>query len=223
MSFSQPAAGGDNFTAADHNGHLLLIYPKHYNPDEPTTKGNTQAADVDVIVVDKLGPNGQPLVFKDARIFGNLARSVRNDLGGKVLGRLGQGPNTKGTPPWILQNYTDADVAMATPVAAAFEAGQFAQPTAPNPMAQGAPYGAAPQTPPAAAPQQWQQAPAAAPAQQWQAPAPTGQPAAPAAAPAPAGGAADPALLAHLAQYGINLPPTTPQAQAEAIAATLPQ
>jgi hypothetical protein len=180
VSFSQPAAGGDNFTAADHNGHLLLIYPKLYKPEEQTKNGVSQAADVDIVVVDKPGPDGAPLVFRDARIFGNLARSVRNDVGGKVLGRLGQGPNTKGTPPWILINFSDQDVATATPVAAAFEAGQFGQP-AQNPMAQTPPQQQQWQaTPPAttagAAPAQWQGQPSApatppgaAPQQQWQA------------------------------------------------------
>jgi len=91
--FSQPSSGGsggDTFNAADHRGHLMLVYPKQYQPEVPTKNGPSSAADVDVIVVDKPGPDGKPLAFIGARFFGNLANSVRNDLGGQVLGRLDQ-------------------------------------------------------------------------------------------------------------------------------------
>lgn len=239
MSFSQPSAGGDQFDAKDHNGRLLLVFPKSFAAETPTAHGISPSADVDIVVVDSVGPDGRPQYFQNARLFGNLAKSVSRDLGGQVLGRLGQVPTQRGNPAWVLQNYTDQDAALATPVLTAYQQGQFKQ--AENPMqGQAQPQPGAPaqqfgQQPPAqqyqAPPQQqWQAPPQAAPAapaqQQWQAPpapAPAGPPAAPAPAPAPAGGAADPALLAHLAQYGINLPPGTPQAQAEAVAATLPQ
>jgi hypothetical protein len=239
MSFSQPSAGGDQFDAKNHNGQLLIVFPKSFSAETPTAHGISPSADVDIDVVDDIDPTtGMPRIYVNARLFGNLAKSVSRDLGGQVLGRLGQVPTQRGNPAWVLQNYTDQDVALATPALNAYQAGQFKQPDAPAAPTTPAAAPAAPQYPAQGAPvapqQQWQaqqqfpqaapqQAPAAAPAQQWQAPAPTGQPAAPAAAPAPAGGAADPALLAHLAQYGINLPPTTPQAQAEAVAATLPQ
>jgi hypothetical protein len=246
-AFSQPSAGGgggDSFEPKDHFGNLLLVFPKSYVAEFSTKNGVTPKADVDIIVVDKPGPDGKPTALLGAAFFGNLANSVRNDIGGQVLGRLGQGPNTRGTPPWILANFTPEDAAMATPALAAYQAGQFKQ-AAPNPMAspQGTPAGYAqtPQTPASPpAQQQWQQqatpAPQAAPAyaqqapptaqpqQQWQQPAaPQAGPPAQTAPQAPAASGADPALLARLAQFGINLPPTTPQAQAEAIAATLPQ
>jgi hypothetical protein len=159
--FSQPSsAGGDTFNAADHNGFLLLVYPKSYQDEVQTKNGLSSAAEVDIVVVDKPGPDGKPLFFQNARLFGNLARSVRNDLGGQVLGRLGQGPNTRGTPPWILMNFTDQDAAMAGPVHAQYQQGLFkaAAPAAPTTPA-AAP--AAPQYPAPAAP--------AAPQQQWQA------------------------------------------------------
>lgn len=253
MSFSQPSAGGDQFDAKNHNGQLLIVFPKSFSAETPTAHGISPSADCDIVVVDSIDQaTGMPQIYTNARLFGNLAKSVSRDLGGQVLGRLGQVPTQRGNPAWVLQNYTDQDVALATPALNAYQQGQFKQPEAPAQAAATAPgatqYAAAPATPAAPQQQQWQaqqqfpqgpaqaspqqapqppfggQAPAAPPAQQWQAPAPTGQPAAPAAAPAPAGGqAADPALLAKLAQYGINLPPTTPQAQAEAVAATLPQ
>jgi len=175
VSYSQPSAPnqGDKFEAHEHKGHLVLVYPKNFQQDIKTTKGLSDAADADIIVVDKLGPDGKPLVFHGARLFGNLARSVKNDIGGKVLGRLDQITSANGNTPWVLHNFTDQDVAMTEPVRMAYEAGQFAQPT--NPMQ--APAATAPAAPaqwpgqssapaPNGAPQQWNPAggvPAAAP------------------------------------------------------------
>lgn len=154
-------------------------------------------------------------------------------MGGQVLGRLGQGPNTRGTPPWILTNFTDQDAAMATPVHTAYQQGQFRateQPTAggqqtyqaPTQQANGAASApqqswnpaAQPVVAPAPPQQNYQQQPAPAP---YAAPAPAGPPAAPAPAPAPAGGV-DPNLVAFLASKGVTVPPGMDQATAEAIA-----
>jgi hypothetical protein len=153
--FAQPSAGGEKFEPKDFGGVLLLIYPKSYNPNENTTFGVTTSADVDIVAVDRQDPQnpGQPVIKRNARLFGNLANSVRDSIGSVVLGRIGQVPTNKGNPAWVLQNYTDADAAAAAPVDAAWKAGQFAaqvqQPQAP-----------AQQQPPA---QQWGQQP---PAQQ---------------------------------------------------------
>ncbi len=243
MTFSQPSAGGDQFDAKDYNGRLLIVYPKSFSAETPTAHGVSPSADVDIVVVDAVDPaTGQPKVFINARLFGNLAKSVSRDLGGQVLGRLGQVPTQRGNPAWVLQNFTDQDAAMAVPVDAAYKAGQFKQPDAPAPAPAAAPATNQWTPPPAAAPaapQQWtppapaqQQAPQAysaapapapaAPQQQWQAPAPAGPPAAPAPAPAPAGGV-DPAVIQRLNQAGIFPPEGTPAEQILAIAATLPQ
>lgn len=217
MAFAQPSApgGGDNFVPAEHNGHLLIVYPKSYTDEAKTKHGESSAANVDIVIVDKFDAAGKPLAFIDARVFGNLARSVRNDIGGQVLGRLGQGPNTQGSPPWILANFTDQDVAMASPIDAAYQQGHF-KPT-PNPMAaQTQPAGnyqpapgpspataqysappaqwqpggpaapqAAPQTPAASQPAWSPQQQPAAPQQQWS-PAPQAGPPAQTAPPQPA-------------------------------------
>lgn len=214
MSFSQPAGGGDSFTPAEHFGNLVLIYPKSYNPEETTTKGVTKSADADVVVIDKLGPDGQPLAFRDVRLFGNLAYNVRfltepNGSPRKYLGRIGQGENTRGTPPWILIKWTDADVAMATPVAAAFEAGQFAVAT-PNPMQPPAP--ATPATAPTTAPA-W-----APPVQAAATPTPAAAPPAQWTPPPPVAPAIDPNLVAFLASKGVTVQPGMDQATCEAIA-----
>lgn len=250
MAFAQPSSpsGGDNFNANDHKGALLIVYPKQFLQGIVTTKGLSDAADVDIIVVDKRDETGKPLSFHGARLFGNLARSVRNDIGGQVLGRLNQITSANGNTPWILENFTDQDQAAADPIDTAYRQGHFA-PTQ-NPMQPPAASAPAPATPaatqPAWTPQapaapQWQAppapaapapTPAAAPAPQWSpgpatAPAPTQQWSPPPAPAAPASAVAapaviDPSLVAFLASRGIN-GPFPDQATAEAIAVTLPQ
>jgi hypothetical protein len=150
--FAQPSAGGEKFEPKDFGGALLLIYPKSYNPNENTTFGPSTSADCDIVVVDRQDPQtGQPVVKRNARLFGNLANSVRDSIGRVVLGRLGQVPTNKGNPAWVLQSFEPGgpDEQMAAPVDAAWKAGQFA----------------AQVQQPQAAPQQYQQQP---PAQQWQ-------------------------------------------------------
>lgn len=247
--FSQPSAPnmGDKFEAHEHRGHLILVYPKNFQENVKTTKGLSDAADVDVIVVDKVGPDGRPMAFHGARLFGNLARSVRNDIGGQVLGRLNQITSANGNTPWILENFTPQDEQAALPVDQAYRQGHFAptqNPMAPAPATQPAPpaYSGAPSPAPAAPQQQWTPAPQAAPApapqapptaQQWApppaaAPAATpppqqyGAPAAAATPPAPPAAEIDPNLLNFLASKGIN-GPFPDQATAEAIARQLPQ
>lgn len=204
--FAQPSAGGEKFEPKDFGGVLLLIYPKSYNPAENTTFGVTTSADVDIVAVDRIDPQtNQPVIKRNARLFGNLANSVRDSIGSVVLGRIGQVPTNKGNPAWVLNSYTDQDAAAAAPVDAAWKAGQFAaqvqQPAAApaqqQPPAQqwgGPPQGqpqqqwgqqpqAPAQGPPQGQPDLWagqqqyaQQPPAQAPAQQqWGAPPPQGQ------------------------------------------------
>lgn len=128
MGFSQPSAGGETFEPKDYIGALVLVYPKKYNPNEATKHGPTTSADVDVVVVDRQNPDGSPVVRRNARLFGNLANSVRDGVGDVVLGRIGQVPTNKGNPAWVLESYTDEDAVAAAPVDAAFKAGNFNQP-----------------------------------------------------------------------------------------------
>lgn len=234
MAFSQPsAASGGEFEPKNFNGRLLMIYAKSYNPEVQTKYGASQAADVDVIVVDQQDPaTGKPIVVLDARLFGNLAKSVRNDVGGVVLGRLGQVPTGNGNPAWVLQNFTDEDAALAGPVDAAYRAGQFRQPTstapsAPAPQAvppvQQDPWAGMNQTPaPPAAPAYAPPAtPTAPPQQQWSPPAPAAAaPPTPTATSAPT--TVDPNLVAFLATRGVQVTPEMDQATCEAIARSFP-
>ncbi len=235
LPFSQPTApgSGDQFNAADHRGHLLLIFPKSYQPEVQTKNGPSSAADVDIIVVDKPGPDGRPTAFMGSRLFGNLANSVRNDVGGQVLGRLDQISTQGGRTPWVLQNYTDQDAAMAGPALTAYQQGQFRQPA--NAQTQTAAT-APPSHDPWAGMQTTPTPPAAAPQANWNAPAgtaaPTPPPATaaasytpPPAAPAPpaAAPAVDPNLVAFLQSRGVQVTPQMDQATCEAIARSLPQ
>lgn len=244
-AFAQPStpAMGDKFEAHEHKGHLILVYPKLFQENVKTTKGLSDAADVDIIVVDKLGPDGRPLFFSGARLFGNLARSVRNDIGGQVLGRLDQITSANGNTPWILNSYTDQDAALAGTPHQQYQAGHFkppaanpmAPPAAPAPTQQWPQQAPAPAAPPAAPQQQWTPAPQAAPAPvppappiaqapaaQWNAPAPS--PAAPPAAPTPSPApAVDPNLVAFLGARGVQVTPQMDQATCEAIARSFNQ
>ncbi|MFF8831291.1 hypothetical protein [Streptomyces sp. NPDC015131] len=209
--FSRPAGQGDMFNAHEHKGRLLLIYPKAYDPQAKTSKGIGPAADADIVVVDATDPTtGQPPVFHDGRIFGNLAKSVRNDVGGQVLGRLDQAMTSSGNEAWVLRDYTDADAAMAGPVHAAFQAGQFKQPSSGMPQQAPPQYdawagmNATPAPPPAATP----------PPAAWQA---AGAPST-APAPAPAAGV-EPALADFLRSKGINVTPDMTQDGAMQLAA----
>lgn len=210
LPFSQPGGQGDKFEPGDYNGNLLMLYPKSYNPAEETKFGTSPSADVDVIVVDRADPaTGKPVFLQDAKVFGNLARSVRNDVGGGVvLGRLGQGVNTKGNPPWILNPYSDADAQAAAGPHAEYQAGKF-KPSSP----------AGPGNAPTPA-DPWAAVPGAAAAP---APSTGGWGAPPAAPAAPAGPAIDPQLVSFLQARGVQVTPDMTQATAEMIAKSLPQ
>lgn len=182
--FDRPSAGGgETFEPAQFMGALCIVYPKSYNPNDTTKHGQTTSADVDIVVVDRVDPaTNQPVVKRNARLFGNLANSVRDSLGRQVLGRIGQVPTNKGNPAWALLDPTDADAAQAAPAHQAWQAGQF-KPPAQQQHPQGGPqqgqqWGA----PPPQQQPQYGQPPAqqygAPPAQQWQQPqaAPQGPP-----------------------------------------------
>lgn len=217
--FAQPSAGGEQFEPKDFLGALCLIYPKSYNPNDTTKHGTTTSADVDVVVVDRQDPQtGGPAIKRNARLFGNLANSVRDSIGSVVLGRIGQVPTNKGNPAWVLNNYTDADAAAAAPVDAAWKAGQFAQtaqqPSAPPQQQYGAPPPQQQYQAPPPPQQQWGQQPQAAPPQppqgqpdlwagqqQYAAPPPAqGPPQQQYGGPPPAAGPEDPSIAALIAK-----------------------
>lgn len=206
--FQQPGIGGDKFTAAEHNGALLLFFPTDYRTDIPTQHGTADAVESKIVNLD----TGQ--VLENTMVFGRaLVGQLKNAApDGMVLGRLGQGQNTKGNPPWMLFSHTEQDVARAEAWIAANPVTKFAQPQAqsapPTPPAPGG-WGAPAPAPasPAPATGGWTpQAPAPAPAATWTPPA--------APAPAPA---LDPQLVAFLQSKGVD-PAGMSQEQAVSIA-----
>lgn len=239
--FQQPGIGGDKFVAAEHNGALLLFFPSVFRTGIPTTNGTTDCVDTKIVNLN----TGQ--VLEDARVFGSaLIPQLKGAVpDGMVLGRLGQGQNTKGNPPWILQPHTEQDVAVAEQYLAANPRNQFQNAAPPTPPASAAPAtGGWGQQAPAPAPQPqatggWGNPPAPAPQQGgWGAPN-TGAPAAPGATPAgapagqgqfagqwgnatpapPAGPAPDvhPGLVEALRKKGVDPGQLTSMAQAESI------
>lgn len=245
--FQQPGVGGDKFTAAEHNGCLLLFFPTEFRSNIPTSNGTTDAVATKIVNLN----TGQ--VLNDALVFGSaLIPQLKGAVpDGMVLGRLGQGQNTKGNPPWILAPHSEQDVAVAEQWLAANPRNQFqnaAPAPGPAPAAPGSNVGWGQQPPagPTGAPAQggwgapapapaspapatggWgQQAPAAPPAPapqqtqfpgQWPAQA---APQAPAPAPtSPAGPAPDvhPGLVEALRKKGVDPAQLTSMAQAEGI------
>lgn len=130
--FAQPSAGGDKFDLKN-NGHrwlgsLLLIYPKEVKADFDS--GQFEPTDVvvaDIIFVD--GPDAGQL-FKSTFLFAKfIVGTLKGNVGGTVLGRLGQKQGRQGMG-WSIEDHSDLDVGLATPVDQKYRAGTFQQPTA---------------------------------------------------------------------------------------------
>ena len=128
--FNDPGVGGgDQIAWADVNGALLLFDVHGIERGIETKHGISDAVKADVAVLD--GENkGQR--YEGILIFPKILRSqTEGSVGGKVLGRLGQGANKKGNPPWQLETATEAEkdtarkylayIAANPPVAAAAE------------------------------------------------------------------------------------------------------
>lgn len=206
--FQQPGISNpeDKFVASEHNGALLLFFPTQFQQGVKTAHGESDAVATRVVNLNSGRVIDNALIFATALVT-QLKAAVPD---GMVLGRLGQGQNTKGNPPWLLQPHTEADVAYAEQWLAANPRNQFNQPptsAAPAPAWGQQPPAAAPAAPatggwgnpptpaPNAAQAGWgapaAPAPASSPGAAW-APAPTQAPlpapaaAAPPAAPAPA-------------------------------------
>lgn len=184
-NFLQPsiASPGDKFTAAEHNDALLLFFPTELKRAIPTAHGESDAVSVRVVNLDTGQVIDNGLIFATA-LVAQLKAAVPD---GMVLGRLGQGVNSKGNPPWLLSPHTSEEVARAEAWLAANPRNQFAQPQTQ----------AAPPTPPA------YNAPATPAAPAWG--GQLGEAYAPAASPV------DPGLVAALQAKGVNLPPGATQ------------
>lgn len=109
--FSGPASAvGINW--ADLKGTLLLFTVKAVETDVQTSFGMANPVRADVVVLD--GPDAGE-AFDDTLVFPKaLIGQLKSKVGGKVLGRLGQGAAKPGqSPPWLLSDATDEDKKVA--------------------------------------------------------------------------------------------------------------
>lgn len=227
--FAQPSSAsvGDKFEPTQLSGHLLLVYPGATRMVMTQQYGEKEAVAADIHVLDVIDPaTGQPPVLKDTLIFnavliGQLTSKEAREVG-MVLGRLGQGANTKGNAPWLMMDYAPQDEQVARQYIATHPREQFAQPQGqqtPAPTQWG-------QAPAAPQPDLWagvQAAPAGPPQGQWgaapQSPATPGVQAA--AAPAPAAGSPAPQWGNPAASAQAAPAPTAPASPSAVDAATL--
>lgn len=135
--FAAPAAAGGGFTVAEANGHLVVIEVESLETGVVTANGERDAIRATVHDIDA----GE--TYEDSLIFPKvLVGSLRQRVGQKVLGRIGQGVAKPGqNAPWVL-NDASGDQAAATAASAylaAYNSGQFAAPPAAAPAAPAAP------------------------------------------------------------------------------------
>jgi hypothetical protein len=110
--FSAPSSPSDGITWENHNGALILIDVLGQEHGVKTSFGEKDPVRANIAVID--GP-GAGETFDDSLIFPTLLISqTRNQIGNKVLGRLGTGNAKPGQkPPWLLQEATPEDIAKA--------------------------------------------------------------------------------------------------------------
>jgi hypothetical protein len=106
--FSDPGKGGDRLDLNSVNGALLLFDVISVEHGIETTFGPSDAVKCDVACLDgdHKGETWDGTLIFPRVLQGQLSGKV----GGKVLGRLGQGVAKPGqSPPWTLADPTDAD------------------------------------------------------------------------------------------------------------------
>lgn len=110
--FAQPSTPGDGIKWENHKGALLLVEPLSLEPGVKTAFGDADAVKANVHVIDGAG-SGE--AYDETLIFPKLLVSqTKNQIGQKILGRLGQGTAKPGqSAPWLLQEATADDIAKA--------------------------------------------------------------------------------------------------------------
>lgn len=91
-------------------GHLLLVSPLSVEEKVNTSLGEKDAIRADIVDLD----DGEQ--YTDVLVFPRVLQGqLRPKIGGKVLGRLGQGTAKPGqSAPWLLQDFTQADAQKAS-------------------------------------------------------------------------------------------------------------
>lgn len=109
--FNAPSSA-DGVKWEDLKGALLLFKVHSVEHAIPTQFGESDAVRADVIVLDGNGENVDAnTAYIDTLVFPKVLQSqVKNNIGGMVLGRLGQGQaKPKQSPPWKLEDPTEGD------------------------------------------------------------------------------------------------------------------
>jgi len=151
--FNDPVQPG-TFKPEEWNGHLLMIEAFRYLDNVQTKFGPSDAVEGRVTV---LTAQGGPHVVEQARLFGNLAGSLRPTIGQKpTLGRLGQVMTGNANPAWVLTPASAEDRAYAQQYLLSRPSTQSPAPVpvGPGPMANAYPqqYALAPPMPAQVAP-----------------------------------------------------------------------
>lgn len=121
MDFAKPSdASSDQFNAKDHPDKLVM-FVGHRKDIYDGTWGPVDIAVCELIAVIGDKASEEPLLYRDAWVFGKrLAPQVFNS-DGPVLGRLTKGEAKKGqNAPWVLEDPTAKDLKLAKAFAAQF-------------------------------------------------------------------------------------------------------
>lgn len=122
----------ESVKVADLVGHLLIIEPVEYKSAIPTSFGEAEAIEVNLVDLDANTEHQSVLFFNVA-----LRNGLRNHIGSKVLARIGLGTAKPGrSAPFILISATDnaEDVKKATTYLAGQAKATPAKPAAETPL-----------------------------------------------------------------------------------------
>jgi hypothetical protein len=114
--FTNPASASAGITWSEARGHLLLISPVSQEKGIQTSFGLTDAIRATVVDLDVKDSSGMPTVYDDTLVFPKVLQSqLRPKIGGRVLGRLGQGLAKSGQDaPWTLNDFSPEDADLAS-------------------------------------------------------------------------------------------------------------
>lgn len=106
------SSGGEGIDWNDYLGKLTLVEPLGHEHDIKTKHGESDAIRANVYVL--LGP-GKVEEFEDVLIFQRkMIGQLKRRIGSIVVGRIGQGENVKGNPPWLFEEANETDIGRAT-------------------------------------------------------------------------------------------------------------
>ena len=119
MEFAAPSPGGSGLTAADLEGHLVVVEPKEYIATMMTRYGEKDAIRVTLHDIHAQETH------EDVLFFGALIGALKGQIGKRVLGVIGKGQAKPGqAPPWTITDASSSE--QAVKAATAYLTGQVA-------------------------------------------------------------------------------------------------